>query len=66
MEEDPHPRLWLQRIDDEARRVRRENLGLAADEEREQRRAEADKARVAEMKKTTKPKLPRTRRNRER
>lgn len=58
MNEDPHPRVWLRRIEDEAIAVRREELGLAQDVEREKEARDRDRARVEEMKQVTKPKLP--------
>jgi hypothetical protein len=61
-DEDPHPRDWYRRIEDAAREIRREELGLPQDAEKAKAAAERDRLRVEEMKELTKPKLPKRKR----
>jgi hypothetical protein len=62
MDEDPSPRAWLRRLEDEAIAVRREALASPLDVEREAAAKERDAARAKEMEAITKPKLPKRKR----
>lgn len=58
---DPEPFVWLDKIRLEDALVRREELGLALDKQREADAEKRDAARAAEAEQASKPKLPKRR-----